>query len=216
VKARAFTLIELLVVVAIVGLLASLLLPALARAKGTARSIQCLGHLRQIGLAVGFYADDHDDELPRSQHSAFAHGQLPWGRAVAAHLGSSSKAWTNLLSGVYRCPADRRPASGSYGLNVYFELGPDDDYSGKPDTWRRRATAPSPAATLALSENATSADHLMAHFWVTREDAVDVPSRRHAGRSGYSFLDGHAGSLRLEETFDPPRAVDRWNPGTAR
>ncbi|MCC6233358.1 MAG: type II secretion system protein, partial [Verrucomicrobiales bacterium] len=66
----AFTLVELLVVIAIVGLLASLLLPALSKAKGKARSIQCLGQLRQIGLAATLYAEDHDGELPRSQHSA--------------------------------------------------------------------------------------------------------------------------------------------------
>lgn len=203
-------------VVAIVGVLASLLLPALGRAKGAARSVQCLGQLRQIGLAVGFYADDHGDELPRSQHSAFAHGQRPWGRALAVHLGVAENSWTNLLSGLYHCPADRRPTPWSYGLNVYFELGPEDDYLGKPETWRRRATVPAPAATVAISENATSADHLMAHFWVTPQDAADVPSLRHGGRSEYLFLDGHAGAHRLEDTFAPGRGLDRWNPSVAR
>ncbi len=214
-RRSAFTLVELLVVLAIIALLASLLLPALGHAKAGARSIQCLGQLRQIGLAVRLYSDDHDDEFPRSQHSAFAHRQMPWGRAVAPQLGSSTVAWTNLLRGVYRCPSDRRPTPWSYGLNVYFELGPEDDYLGKPETWRKTSLVPHPATTIALSENASSADHIMAHFWTSRADAVDVPDARHLKRSHYSFLDGHTGPRRLEETFDPDRSRDLWNPGTA-
>ena len=210
-----FTLIELLVVVAIVGVLASLLLPALSRAKASARAIQCLGHLRQIALGVRMYADDHDEETPRSQHSAFTHGQWVWGRAIAGYLGSSPTGWTNLLRDIYRCPADRRGMPWSYGMNVYFELGPDDDYEGKPATWRRVGQVPHPATTVGMSENDTGADHVMAHFWVTVADAVEVPALRHVTRSNYTFVDGHAGALRLAETFDPPKRIDAWNPSTA-
>jgi len=84
-KRACFTLIELLVVIAIIAILASMLLPALGKSRETAKRLQCIGNLKQIGQMINGYADNNRGYLPPSNYAG-----TTWplaGQALAGDAG---------------------------------------------------------------------------------------------------------------------------------
>lgn len=199
----AFTLIELLVVVAIIAVLVAILLPAMNQARAAARSVTCQSTMRQGGLALRQYAEEHNDICPVVHPTTYAaYDGSQWYPNVDSE-------WWKMLADygmsaeVLACPQDDNTDQGttpdttipSYVMNGLFEF-------------RKQLTAILyETKKILLSERADAADaydHQAYHAWTSPIAAWtdEIKGDRHGGnKSNYLFVDGHLESLKLAETL---------------
>lgn len=205
---RAFTLIELLVVIAIIAVLASMLLPAVAKAKGKAHGITCINNLKQWGLAMQMYVTDHDDYLPPEGTGTTLNQQTGWYVALPKQMNLGDyfqMEWrTNANAPVGRsiwiCPSNPRRSNGHnlfhYCMNEHI------DRTGESDRPVRFSSVPQPSSIVWLFDNGKLA---------ARAQQNNVHTNIHSGGANFAFLDGHIRHYRSSEYWDFGQNKGRTN-----
>jgi len=213
-RRAGFTLIELLVVIAIIAILAAMLLPALAKAKAKAQSIQCLSNMKQWGLASTIYTSDHEDTLPLFGDSFPYTPDVMWWyqklapyvmRQVAGEKGN----YEALTAQIRKCPAGNKgpPPFSSPAAARYDEwncwIGVNYGAFGDPLTapfYYGNNMRPLKAARIKKPSNALMYTDTVTHYVYT---PLSWPFSKDANGDG--MMDSNSGVYSGEYSFNNGR-----------